>query len=871
MARRRTRRARSGRTHGLSATLRAAWDAFPPWWLRPFWKPRVNLLVLAFLFPAGVGVVWGSWQNLCTACPSVAQIRTWEPEETSKLYSHNGVLIGQLGIERRTAVPLAALPPHVSQAVIAIEDKRFYRHSGLDPRGVARAVFGVVTFNRRGGGSTITQQLARIMFREDVIDLEQRLLSGGLLRKLRELQVALELERSYTKEQILEAYLNQIYLGRAYGVQAGARAFLGKDAVAMNPAESALIAAILNVPGRYDPFRRPENALQRRDLVLAQMADQGYLTEQEAERWRAEPLPAESQLAGGPQDIAPYFQEWVRQILDSMYGQEVYRGGLKVTTTLDVAMQQAAEEAMEFGWRRIEALPTFEHPKYADFDTVRTFPGETPYLQGALVALDPYTGAVRALIGGRNYGQSKFDRARQARRQAGSSFKPFVYTAAIQSGIPASHIIVDAPVVYPQVSGTEWRPQNYEGRFEGPMTIREGLRRSVNMVAIKLGWEEVGIETVAQTARRMGITTQIERFPSTTIGAVEVIPLEVAEAYSAYATLGARVRPFPIVRVESAESELPVGAAAGAHPGAGQPGRTAHGGPAPGRGESRHRRGDAHSRTERRQPPVGGAHGRQDWDDQRRHRRLVHGLYLESHRQHLVRAGPPPDDHPSCDGGRLRGADLGPVHDQGLLRRQHSGTRAPRTARWPGQHGTLRTGFDPGAGARFGLVHRARLRRHPSRGVASAARSVAGPPRPDHSPGGPPDGQAVERVVSGRGVHRVLHPRNRADRDMRRLGPRPIPPPPHRQRDAPPGPFGPAAVTEGAQEGLLFTFETTHLALWAEDTAHERGIPVDVVPAPPEARAKCGIALRTLPGRNDELASALREEGITFGMFLPAG
>ena len=557
MARRRIRRrARSSRARGLTGRLTAAWGAFPPGWLRPYWKPRANLLALAFLVAVGTGTAWGSWQSLCAACPSVAQIRTWEPEETSKLYSHDGVLIGELGIERRTAVSLAALPPHVHQAVIAIEDKRFYRHGGLDVRGVARAAFGVVTFNRRGGGSTITQQLARIMFQEDVIDFERRLLSGGLLRKLRELQVALELERSYTKDQILEAYLNQIYLGRAYGVQAGARAFLGKDAIAMNPAESALIAAILNVPGRYDPFRRPDNALQRRNLVLAQMADQGYLTEQEAERWRAEPLPAESQLAGGAQDIAPYFQEWVRQILDSMYGQEVYSGGLNVTTTLDVAMQRAADEAMEFGWRRIEDLATFEHPKYAEFDTVTTFPGETPYLQGAFVALDPYTGAVRALIGGRNYRQSKFDRARQARRQAGSSFKPFVYTAAIQSGIPASHVIVDAPVVYPQVSGTEWRPQNYAGRFEGPMTIREGLRRSVNMVAIKLGWEEVGIETVAQTARRMGITTQIERFPSTTIGAVEVIPLEVVEAYSAYATLGTRVRPFPIVRVENAEGEL---------------------------------------------------------------------------------------------------------------------------------------------------------------------------------------------------------------------------------------------------------------------------------------------------------------------------
>jgi penicillin-binding protein 1A len=556
MARRRTREGPS-RPQAFASGLRARWDAFPPAWLKPYWRPRVNLLVALFVLFLGVGVAWGSWQNLCAACPSIAQIRTWEPVQTSKLYSHDGILIKELGVERRTPVSIATLPPHVPQAVLAIEDRRFYRHGGLDYMGFGRAVFGVLTFNRQGGGSTITQQLARNMFTEDIINMEQRLLPG-LLRKLRELQMAFELERSYTKDQILEAYLNVIYLGRVgYGIQAGSRAFFGKDAAQLNPAEAALIAAVLNVPGSYDPFRRPENALNRRNLVLRAMAEEGYLSEAEMQRWRQEPLPTEEGLAETSRGIAPYFDEWVRQILDSRFGEEVYRGGLRVTTTLDVSMQRAAQEAMEYGWNRIEALPTFKHPKYADFDTVRTFPtGETPYLQGALIALDPNTGAVRAMIGGRNYEQSKFDRARLARRQAGSSFKPFVFTAAIASGIPASHVIVDAPVVYPQVSGEEWRPQNYDGTFEGPMTLRQALRTSVNMVAIKLGWEDVGIETVAQTARRMGITTEIERFPSTTIGAVEVIPMEVAESYSGFATLGTRVRPFPIVRVESAEGEL---------------------------------------------------------------------------------------------------------------------------------------------------------------------------------------------------------------------------------------------------------------------------------------------------------------------------
>jgi len=507
-------------------------------------------MVAVFLFALGTGVAWGSWRNLCADCPSIALIRTWEPQQTSKLYSHDGILIAELGIERRTPISLATLPPYVPQAVVAVEDKRFYDHGGFDATGFLRAALGVLTFRNLGGGSTITQQLARNMF-EEQIGFERL-----LIRKFKEIQVAMELERSYTKDQILEAYLNEVYLGRGWGIQAGARAFLGKDAAEMDPAEAALIAAILNVPARYDPFRRPDNALARRNLVLDRMEDEGYLSRAENERWRREPLPTEAQLETTDQGVAPYFEEWVRQILDSRFGDDIYRDGLRVTTTLDVRIQRAAQDAMEFGWNRIEALPTFEHPKYADTDTVQSFPGATHYVQGSLIALDPNTGAVRALIGGRDFRQSKFDRARLARRQAGSSFKPFVYTAAIASGIPASQVILDSPVVYPQISGEEWRPQNYEETFQGPITLRYALRRSVNMVAIKLGWEDVGIETVAQTARRMGIQTEIERFPSTTIGAVEVIPMEVAEAYSGFAGVGTRVRAFPIVKVEDAQGQL---------------------------------------------------------------------------------------------------------------------------------------------------------------------------------------------------------------------------------------------------------------------------------------------------------------------------
>ena len=241
----------------------------------------------AFVSALGMGGLWGTWQNLCAgdACPSIAQIRTFEHEQKSKILAHDGRQITEFGFESRTPVSIRALPDYVAQAVVAIEDKRFYEHRGFDPIGIARAVVGVLTFDYAGGGSTITQQLARNMF--DEIGFERR-----PVRKLKEIQVALDLERSYTKDQILEAYLNEIYMGRGYGFQNAAREYLGKNATEMNVAESALLAAILNVPALYDPFRYPDRAKRRRDLVLSQMAAQGYLTAGEAHRWQNYPLPA---------------------------------------------------------------------------------------------------------------------------------------------------------------------------------------------------------------------------------------------------------------------------------------------------------------------------------------------------------------------------------------------------------------------------------------------------------------------------------------------------------------------------------------------------------------------------------------------------
>jgi len=318
-----------------------------------------------FFSTLGLGGIWGMWQNLCAGdeCPSIAQIRTFEHEQMSKIMASDGRQIAEIGFESRTPVSIRALPDYVAHAVVAIEDKRFYEHRGFDPIGIARAALGVLTFNYAGGGSTITQQLARNLF--DEIGFQRK-----YVRKLKEVQVALDLERSYTKDQILGAYLNEIWMGVGYGFQTAANNYLGKNATDMNVAEAALLAAILNRPARYDPFRYPERAKSRRDLVLRQMADQGYLTTPEARRWQNYPIPS-VRPEGTVTSVAPYFTEWVRQILDYTAATEIYTGGFRVYTTLDIDIQRAARAAMEAGWAAVEADSTNS--------STPTFPNSTPY------------------------------------------------------------------------------------------------------------------------------------------------------------------------------------------------------------------------------------------------------------------------------------------------------------------------------------------------------------------------------------------------------------------------------------------------------------------------------------------------------------
>jgi penicillin-binding protein 1A len=500
----------------------------------------------------GVGAAYGGWTRACagTACPSIAVLESYRPTQTAKVYAADGRLFTELGIERRTVLAFEDMAPSLRAAFVAVEDHRFYEHGGIDYRGIARAIkSNILAFGFAEGFSTITMQLARNVFPDKLPSAKD------VRRKVREMRVALEIEDTYSKDKILELYLNQIYLGgSAYGVESGAHKYFGKPATELNVAEAALLAAIANLPGRYDPRRNPERALQRRNLVINLMRDEGYISAQEAERWKAYPVILSSRE--GFDDVAPYFRDWVRQQLMDRFGMEVYERGFRVYTTLDLDMQMAAERAVEEQLERIEngEFSQYHHVTYAeDLENDRQ-PGveraQTPYIQGALVTLDAATGYVRAMVGGRDFTDSKWNRATQAQRQAGSTFKPFVYTAAIRANYPLRYIIDDAPISR-RLEGDSlpWEPQNFEMNFRGPMTLRDGLRRSRNLVAVKLGLE-LGEQAVIGEARRFGLSTRLPRVPSIHIGSADVIPLEMASAYTAFATVGMRATPIGILRVE---------------------------------------------------------------------------------------------------------------------------------------------------------------------------------------------------------------------------------------------------------------------------------------------------------------------------------
>ncbi|MDR7418687.1 MAG: penicillin-binding protein 1A [Armatimonadota bacterium] len=453
------------------------------------------------------------------------------PSQATRIYGANGELIASLFRENRQIVPLTTIPPILRQAVLAMEDERFFTHRGVDPRGIIRALWRNV---REGevveGGSTITQQLARNLFLT-----QERTIS----RKLSEVVLAVEIERRLTKEEILERYLNQVYFGQgAYGVEMAARVYFGKPVTAITLPEAALLAGLIRAPSVFSPYRNFELARRQQQIVLARMAASGYISTEEAARARTARItlaPASNAGLGGIR--APYFVSYILPRLIEAYGEDrVYKGGLRVYTTLDPRLQAAAEKAVREG---VEAA------KRARLNIG----------QGALVAVDVNTGAIRAMIGGLDFASSQFNRAWQARRQPGSAFKVFVYTTAIAEGVPPTRVLEDAPVTYKIVGAPDWSPKNYDRTFSGPVTLRRAVEKSINVPAARMIYE-LGPQKVVETARAMGIESALQPHLSLALGAADVTPLEMASAFGTLANGGLRVQPLAILKVTDAKGRV---------------------------------------------------------------------------------------------------------------------------------------------------------------------------------------------------------------------------------------------------------------------------------------------------------------------------
>ncbi len=523
----------------------------------------VFVLFFGFGLAADLVLYW-IWE-----LPSISQLENIEPNQATRIYSADDVLLKEFFIERRFAVSLDRMPKHLIAAVLAAEDREFYQHWGLNVRRIFLALIKDITsFELAQGASTITQQLSRNLF----LTLEK-----SVARKIKEAIVAVEIEKRYTKEEILEFYLNQIYMGGGtYGMQAASRRYFRKDISKLTLSECALLAATIRTPERYRPDEEANRnrVRKRRDWVLKSMRDMDAVSKQEYARAVREPIRVNT-LSRATANYAPYFSETVRKYLEKQYGtQALYTGGLTVTTTLRYRSQYAAELAMVRKLREVQVPINREFVSRYKLDKKLRIPSDTlalkldslvaanpSFLEGlvpdsakdlrviqcALVGLDTKTGAILAMVGGRDFEESEFNRATHGLRQPGSAFKPFVYAAAIGKGYTPASVIVDQPLSLETNTGT-WRPDNYDKVFLGRVTLRKALERSINLASIQL-IKEIGPGAAVSTAQKMGIYHPLSAVLALAVGACDVTPIEITSAYSVFGNGGVRAKPYYIQKV----------------------------------------------------------------------------------------------------------------------------------------------------------------------------------------------------------------------------------------------------------------------------------------------------------------------------------
>ncbi len=608
--------------------FKAFWFTVAVPWINAF-TPKKALKLLGIAFVAGVLLVALMFFFFSFGLPTVESLKDYKPSAGTVILAEDGRVLGQIKIEKGTYVPLSRIPKFLKDALLATEDPRFYQHTGLDYRGILRAALkDIIAVRLKQGGSTITQQLTKVVFLSS---------ERSFTRKIKEVILARRLEKEISKDEILELYFNKVYFGHgAYGVQMAAKTYFGKNIWEINQAEAALLAGLPKAPMVYSPYSDVDLTKLRQRQVLQRMVDEKYLTEEQSTKIYDQPLSLENLRA--QEDPAPHVVDYVRKYVEAKYGADrLYEGGIKVYTAIDMDLQRAAMTSLKEGLRALDKRQGFRgkvgfkalKPNALQVSAIRVMvkPGEifnaqvlevgdyyitvkgrgmigyimqdsmawalvkpkknqynpdefkkpkeilqpgdivkvrlkdfdkkkqlatfvldqTPLVEGAVVSIEPYTGYVRALVGGYDFVEGGFNHATEAMRQPGSSFKPFIYGAALENGFTPASILMDLPVIHEksEFEKKTWKPTNYDDRFMGPMRMRTALALSRNAVTVGL-LEEIGLDKTIDFARKAGITSSISYDFTTALGSSAVTPLELTSAYATFASQGVRAAPIII-------------------------------------------------------------------------------------------------------------------------------------------------------------------------------------------------------------------------------------------------------------------------------------------------------------------------------------
>ena len=556
---------------------------------------RSYFILFSSIFVCAVLMTWYS-VYVINGLPTLEELENPRPELATKIFSSDGEVLDQFAYKNRTRITLDKLPPGMIKGLIATEDKDFYNHWGVNlSRFIRQMMLNVVTF-RQAGASTITQQLARNLYK---LQGKHESMFDKITRKIREFFTSVQIERNFTKNEILELYFNVTFFGKnAYGIESAAQTYFGKPAADLTPPEYTLLIGMLKGPSYYDPILHPERALARREVVIGQMVKEGLFTEETARQVSADSLDLKSIDSEFRSGIAPHFVEWIRQQLlkkAEMHGYDIYRDGLRIYTSLDSRMQRHAISAIEdhgkdfqtafdalWDWKdhpdiltdvitkAIHEDESYRKSRNADIrDSIRlALLSNTAFLdsikRGAqtievgFVVIDPHNGQIKAMVGGRNYRTFKYglNHVTQIHRQPGSAFKPFVYTVALDNGYPACYEVLNQPVTIPMPDGSRWAPENYEKDIGGKYTLREGLKHSKNLVTVRVILEIAPAKQVAEYAHRMGIISPIRPYESIALGTEVVTPLEITSAFGVFDNEGVLVSPIAILRIEDKDGNV---------------------------------------------------------------------------------------------------------------------------------------------------------------------------------------------------------------------------------------------------------------------------------------------------------------------------